>query len=394
MDAPPHIHAVLSALRFSERSILPLESLDQSEWSRLLEWCDARQLTLLLHCIWADHLPPMLRAQMEERRRKYALRFQKLKQELFTITEALNRAGLDFCILKGFTHAPVLTEDPLTRAQGDIDLWMEPISIPSAKKILLELGYVPILAAKSRHIDPMARPTAWRWRGDRFDPEMPISVEVHYELWSAEAERIAVPEQVGFWSRRIIRDFDGRPLPVLRDEDLIGFAALHLLLHILHGELPLQRAWEIGNFLHRNAANESFWRSWRETHPVGLRRIETLIFRMVANWFGCDWPGALDPELRSLSPAVNAWLERFDLSPLKREWQPNKDELWLHLALIPDFRSKLQVFLRRLLPVRGKNLEMSRVAHHAWTLLPTIVQGFRWRLRSTTSAITLITRSR
>jgi hypothetical protein len=37
-----------------------------------------------------------------------------------------------------------------------------------------------------------------------------------------------------------------------------GFAALHLLLHLLHGDLPLQRAWEIARFLGTHACDEDF----------------------------------------------------------------------------------------------------------------------------------------
>ncbi len=108
----------------------------------------------------------------------------------------------------------------------------------------------------------MARRSHWKWRGDRFDPEMPIAVELHYELWSAEAEYITLPGIDSFWDRKQSRVFDGRGIDVLRDEDLLGFAALHLLLHVIHGELPLQRAWEIANFLHRSAHDLRFWQSW------------------------------------------------------------------------------------------------------------------------------------
>lgn len=387
VDSPPHIRAVLEALQFSGGSISTLQNLPESDWIRALGWCDARQLTLLLHSLFAGQLPIRLHEQMADRRSKYVVRFERLRRELFEIAAALDQAGLEFVVLKGITHSPALTPDPLTRAQGDIDLWMERSSISEAKGILVRLGYIPIGSSKCRHIDPMARPTDWRWRGDRFDPEMPISIELHYELWSEETEGIPVPSQEGFWQRKTRREFDGREFKVLRQEDLIGFAALHLLLHVLHGELPVQRAWEIGNFLHTHATDKEFWISWRAAHPVELRHIEVLIFWMVGSWFGCRWPEALDSEMQDLPRGVKLWLERFSLSPLKREWRPNKDEVWLHLALIPVFRAKTRVLLRRLLPIHGRAMDASRLAHHAWTFLPTVFQAVRW-LRPTTSDVT------
>jgi hypothetical protein len=234
---------------------------------------------------------------------------------------------------------------------------------------------MPTGSAKSRHIDPMARPSNWRWRGDRFDPEMPIAVELHYELWSAKAEGIPVPDQEGFWKRRVSRKFDEHQLDVLCDEDLIGFAALHLLLHVLHGELPVQRAWEIGNFLHTRAMDEPFRRSWRRAHPPALRRIESIVFGLVTSWFGGNWPGALPP-------VAGLGLERVSLSLLEREWEPNKEELWLHLALVPDFHNKIRILFRRLLPLHGSRLDLPRVAHHVRTLLPTVLRAVRYKLSS------------
>ncbi len=377
MAAPEHIRAVLDTLQIRNGSTCALQTLPESQWDRLLEWCDARQLTLLLYGQFTDLLPDGLRARMEAKRSRYLVRFGRIKDELFTVGDVLSRAGLPFCVLKGFTHSPLLTRDPITRAQGDIDLWLQPDSIGEAKRILLELGYRPTCSAKSRHMDPMARPTNWQWRGDRFDPEMPISVELHYELWSDEAERIRVPGQEDFWRRVVSRSFDRHELNVLCDADLVGFAALHVLLHVLHGELPIQRAWEIANFLHAHAADDDFWSHWRRAHAPELRQLESVVFALVASWFDCDWPAALDPELQSVRPAVASWLQRFSLSPLRREWEPNKDELWLHLALTPAFTSKVRILLKRLIPIGGSTFEIARVKHHGATFLPTILQGLR-----------------
>lgn len=377
--APEYVIAVFEALQFRGASTTRLRRLRRTEWNDLLEWSGARQLTLMLPGLCGEALPDEIRQRVEQCRERYGRRFSKLKSQLFEIVEAFDRAGIESVVLKGLTHSPSLTPDPLLRAQGDIDLWVPGDDVYSAQDVLTRLGYTSGERARSRHLSPMRRPSNWRWRGDRFDPEMPVSVELHFELWSERAEGIAVPGQDDFWNRRMYRRFDGHALGVLCEEDLLGFAALHLLLHVLHGEAPLQRAWEIANFLHARAGDEAFWTSWREAHHPALKKLETLVFHLVAKWFRCDLSRAVVEESSGLSDSIYGWLNMFALSPLTRPFHPNKDELWLHLALTSGI-SRAKILGRRLAPVQlpKSGSVLSRAAHHFCTFLPTVVQGARW----------------
>lgn len=157
----------------------------------------------------------------------------------------------------------------------------------------------------------MGRPTSWKWRGDLFDPEMPISVELHYELWSEQTEYITAPEVQQFWERRRRRDFDGRHINVLCDEDLLGFAALHLLLHLLHGDLPLQRALEIARFLDAHVSDAPFWTSWGASHPAGLKQLEVPVFHLVTKWFQPRSNEKLLADFQRLPPTIKLWLESY-----------------------------------------------------------------------------------
>jgi hypothetical protein len=374
-----------------------------NEWQDLLDWCDARQLTLMLPLLCGDLLPRAVQTRIEQCRFRYAERFSRLKRELFEITEALEQAGIESIVLKGFTHAPAFIPDPLLRSQGDIDIWIHAHEIQQAQRVLAGLGYISFEGAGSRHLPPMLRPNSWKWRGDRFDPEMPVSVELHYELWSEHTERIAAPGTDSFWHRRISRTYDGHTIGALCEEDLLGFAALHLLSHLLHGDLPVQRAWEIANFLHKRAHDEVFWAAWRRVHPSGLRKVELVVFQLVGAWFGSALSRPVQYESEALPGGVRAWLNTFPFSPLTGQFHPNKDELWLHVALISPL-NRIRILLRRLFPLhipgfvdelddcsrwrtlrrrlRQRNMLASRVTHHCRTFLPTIIQGARWlRLR-------------
>jgi len=409
--APAYLLTAFDLLQFHETAGERLASLPAAEWPRFLAWCDARQLSLMLPVICGSRLPDWLGEQIVKRTARYELRFERLKRNLFDIVRAFDEAGLEFVMLKGLSHAPALTPDPKLRAQGDIDLCLIRSSVYEARDVLRGLGYVPLLDSKGRHLAPMGQPSNWKWRGDQFDPEMPISVELHYELWSEEAEHIKVSGLQQFWQRKKVRSFDGQQIGVLCDEDLLGFACLHFLLHLLHGELPLQRAWEIARFLDAHVNDDVFWASWRKLHPVTLRRLETCIFRLVTHWFKCRLHPLLEAECDELPLGIKLWLDKYYLAPLVQEWAPNKAEIWLHLAFLGNnTKDKMRVLARRLLPAslpafsdaaipqlsfgakafrlfRQLRLVTSRLTRHLITFAPTLLDGMRWfyASKSTTS---------
>ncbi len=403
--APQHILAGIELLQFQGPSTHRLACLAEAERHRFLQWCDDRQLTLLLSHVCGALLPAWVTASALQRTARYELRFERLKLELFEIVDAFNAAGVEFVMLKGLSHAPAFTPDARLRAQGDIDLWLIGSSVYKGRDVLRSLGYVPLLESKSRHLSPMGRPSNWQWRGDMFDPEMPISVELHYELWNEHGEYISVPGLEQFWSRKQLRNFDGRDINVLCDADLLGFAALHFLLHLLHGDLPLQRAWEIATFLETHAGDECFWTSWRSSHPDALRELEISIFYIVTKWFGYRLRQELRADVQQLPAKVKSWLAEFSLAPLARDWAPNKSEIWLHLAFIRKRFDKARVLFRRLLPAsmpgfvdravtqasslarllrfaRQLRFTLTRLVRHFVTFFPTVMDGLRWfRLR-------------
>jgi hypothetical protein len=401
LNAPSHILAALEVFQFHNASEDRLALLTEIEQRRFFMWCDTRQLSLALSHVSGPRSPAWVLRLVHERAARYELRFQKLKRQLFEIVEALDLAGLEFVMLKGLSHAPALTPDARLRAQGDIDLWLRGSSVYKAHNVLTRLGYRPVLASKSRHLAPLSRPGNWKWRGDLFDPEMPISVELHYELWSEQTEYISLPELQQFWERKKLRDFDGHQINVLCDEDLLGFAALHLLLHLLHGDLPLQRAWEIARFLDAHATDKLFWTSRRTSHPAVLKRLETSVFYLVTKWFQCRSNQELRAEFQGLPPMVKLWLKNYCLTPLSREWAPNKLETLLHFAFLSNSKDRVRVLFRRLAPLsvpsfsdkaqvqqsaavrlinhrRQLQLVSRRLVYHLITFLPALFDGIRW----------------
>jgi hypothetical protein len=178
--------------------------------------------------------------------------------------------------------------------------------VAAARETLCELGYRAVGRSQGRHLPPMIRETNWEWLGDYYAVDLPIPVEVHYQLWDEQAESILTGECLLGHAAPVL---EGRTLSVLSEPDRLAFASLHLLMHLLHGDLRLQRAWEIARFLHTHARDGAFWSQWRSCHEGSLRRLETIVFQLASVWFGAD----LGSRWRTRSPIpgdVKLWLKR------------------------------------------------------------------------------------
>ena len=252
-------------------------------------------------------------------------------------------AGLfDHVVLKGFTHVPDFVEDFRLRTQYDLDLYVPDGERDIAWKKLLTIGYEPIeelegLAAD--HLPTLVRKTNWEWRGDYFDPEIPVSIEVHFQFWDMKTDRLRADGIENFWARR--QDNSLHPV------DKLGYAALHLTRHLFRGHVRAFHAWELARFLHTRH-DQDFWRTWRELHSPSLRRMEAVAFLLARTWFACDLSPEAASEVAALPDKVRRWFEKYGWSPL--DPQPNKHELALQLALIEPIGDRLRVLRRKLLP--------------------------------------------
>ncbi len=308
------------------------------------------------HCFLAifcrPFLPDWVRARIDRNRTDNAHRFERLKAAVFELSDALTEQSIDFTLLKGFAHSPALTPDPLLRAQGDIDIWCLPNRISDARDVLSGLRYRPIARSNSRHLDPMVRETDWTWRGDYFARDLPIPVDLHYKLWDDEMEGIPGLQEGEVWTRRTSFLLGDHVIPALALADTIAFAALHVMMHVFHGDLRLQRVWELAYVLQHRSADEGFWLDWTSFHAPEARQLQTVAFLLADHWFGCGLPDLIKEETQAISTDVSIWIRRFGFSPIEALFVPNKDELWLNLCLLTSSGNKASVFCRRLFPLR------------------------------------------
>jgi hypothetical protein len=306
-------------------------------------------------------------------------------------------------VMKGSAQWPNYCTDLRTRPQYDLDLYCPAHALDAAARAVQSLGYEPFGSNREApidHLPPMIRKTGWRPRGDYYDPNMPLTVELHFRLWDQDTEHFRVDGAESFWDRRVVRDVEGLSIPTLHRADGLSYSTWHLVRHLLRGDVRGYHVYELAHFLHHTAADDPFWQMWRCGKASTL--VESLAFRLAMEWFECDTNSIVQQLCRSLPVPISRWFDLFAWSPLTTWERPNKDELFLHASLVKEWPARLHIARRRLFPFRISPITVDahvpvpdwrlrlkrrllapwfigrRSLHHARTFAPLLWNGVRW----------------
>jgi hypothetical protein len=378
---PPFIK-VIRSLSFDADRRSSLQEIVPDEWPPLLDRMDNSQITLPVGVRCRDFLPEAIRERIDRNLARNVQRHERLFEEYCFIAEKLQQDGVPFVMLKGLSHAaPRYVDDIRHRPQYDVDLYAPPQFLDPARKALSEAGFAAAIerSGPTDHLPPMIRNRHWRWHGDYYDPELPLTVEIHFRLWDPESEKIAVDYTEQFCERTEVISFRGVEIPVLSPADRVSYAALHLVRHLLRGDVRVYHVYELAHFLHHTCEDDELWMKWRSVQSE--RGLEAVAFRLASEWFGCRIHGVVEEAIRAMPRSVGRWFELFAFSPLAAGG-PNKDELFLHLSLLENARDGYSVLARRLFPVpsylHARHMGV-RAGHHARTLLPLARSFLRWK---------------
>ena len=233
---------------------------------------------------------------------------------------------MEFVVLKGLTHEAGFGLDLCARVQYDIDL-LSP-KAGEVRRVLRELGFRPHGAESlsDEHERPMVRPSNWTWRGDYFDPQMPIPVEVH---WTPLESAARIVSTCRVWrssgARRQTMDVAGAVVPAYSEPDRVAFAAMHVLRHVLRNDARPAHVYELARFLRTRRFDTAFWASWQSVQSDDVKTSAAVGFRFAQAWFGCALPGAVGEDAALLPALVTAWFNEFAWSPVVNLIEPNKD---------------------------------------------------------------------
>jgi MFS family permease len=358
-DVPLQVRATLSALQFQGRRTEGLHTLSHQEWNDLLSRWEFHRCLVPLRLTCGEDLPEWVRLQIDRRLQDNTIRLERIKNDYSQFSSELRRLGASHVVIKGFTLWPGFVDHPRFRLQSDIDVYCPPEAIVTAREALMELGYEPEKGENfglADHLPSMVRKSPWKWDGNFYDPEMPISFELHHSFWNERAMRIRPSGLDQFWVRRIERQLDGITFPALSELDTFGYAALHLVRNMLHNRPSAYQIYELARFLHLNAGDQQFWEDWRATHDESLRRLEVIACLAAARCFACRLPEEMERDIAGLPATVEAWFDRFATVLVCKQFHPTKDLLWLHTSLVESLGDKLSIICEGLLPTRLPSL--------------------------------------
>ncbi len=410
---PAYLTALVASLQFRGARPGAIADLTDHDWQELLSFCDVAHLTLLLPQLPPDLLPDWVKSRVQRNVSDNALRWERIKTAYGALSRALDAAHVDHLVIKGFAQCPDFVENPRLRMQGDFDIYCPPESIDRVAATLQPIGYQPYSLSHGKydfcdHLPTMVPSTEWEWRGNSFDPDMPLAVDAHFCLWNEDSMRLAVEGGHAFWERRVVRQLDDLSFQSLHRVDNIGYCSLHILRNLFRPDWVIHHVYELARALHVTADDADLWKCWREWHDPSLRSLEAISFRLAKLWFNCDLSEEAEREILALSPAIQQWLSCFSQSPLVGMFRPNKDGVWLHIALLQSPADKRAILHHSLFPARVPSLKgsgqtvtkfrkmvspwrakgplryptyvISRVTHHLGVLPPTLWHGCRWWL--------------
>ncbi|HJZ97600.1 MAG TPA: MFS transporter [Candidatus Solibacter sp.] len=396
MPAGPR--AALAALHLTAPRADLLAQLSERDARDALQYCDRSGISLALR----SRAPAFLSDELAARAEKNLARLRLIESTY----EYLDRvfAGLEWVALKGITHCPLSRMEPGERVQYDIDLYLPRNSAEDAARRLIADGYEHAEGMESfptDHLPALARRMPFTWCGDFFASDLPLAIELHYRFWNPGLERLSASDTEDFWVRRTKRRVGAIELPVLHAPDAIAYAALHLLKHMLQGDVKPAHVYELARMLHASANDKELWTEWESLHTPDLRRLEAVTFQLARSWFGGECAPQVQAEIERLPELVHTWFAEFAASPAASKFVPNKDELWLHLALLESFEDRLSVAARRIVPQnlpppvaaarsRGIAFErlywarytLKRLRYHTVSLFTTAASGARWWWRT------------
>jgi hypothetical protein len=374
-SVPNEVTALLNALRLDRPAYDGLRVIDDARWDSLLRFSDLAHLTLPLAMQHISGLPDWVSKRLAKNLADNTVRFERVKSTYLEIANALEEAGVDHIVIKGFTLAPDYVESPHLRQQSDLDIYCRPEDIVRAQAALKSIGYQSdqrLNYSQADHVPTLLRLGDWKWRGNAFDPDMPLSAELHFCLWNEKVSLLTMPDIELFWNRREYRWIEEMKTPTLCTIDQLGYLTLHILRNLLGRDTVIHHVYELSRFLNKRQEDVEFWESWTNQTTASLKSKEVIAFELARQWFGCPLPKAGQREIALLPKPQRMWLQYFGRSALEGLFIENKDAFWLHWSLLSSSRQRLRLLRRTFIPNRIPNPDLPAIVlNHRKVVDPT-----------------------
>ena len=220
------------------------------DWEHILEQAGFHGVSSLVYQALNSHsetVPKDVLERLGRRSQQTATQNLRYTQELVTILEVLEAAGIDVIPYRG----PVIALDAYgefgLRQFGDLDFLVSQEDIPAAKRVLEDRGYRPqYLLPSTSELN-----RAQEWAYTHLDRDYPFynskrntAIELHWRILDQRFPTKIELEDV--WDRRETTTISGREIPVLSPEDRLLMLCIHGSRH--HWE-RLEWICDIGGFI-------------------------------------------------------------------------------------------------------------------------------------------------
>jgi hypothetical protein len=359
---------VVAALRgpVSYETRRDLTTFRLEEWESSYHWLDANGLALYFrNIVRAAQLESCIPGKVLARfDRNYADNQSRLSCHLVefqTVNQCLQRAGVRYVNLKGFTLAPDYCPDLSCRYLCDLDLMVRRAEKYSARVALETLGY-RMTVEEDDTLEFRPREDRLPGISQLYKPRKQQAVEVHV---ASPIRKLDLPEDC--LDRTVWDDRTGYRVPRLGEPDMFFSLVLHLYRHLLSEWVRLSWFYELGWCLQRRWADYGFWRTVldRAEDHEQLARALALVLAFCKHAFSRSLPEPLAGLCSSnLSSSAQLWIDHYGPEMLFSDFPGNKLYLLL-LREISTRRKDWQGFSRkRLLPFHAP----ARVLHgKSWT---------------------------
>lgn len=360
---------IVEFMRFSgdahDRPLTTIGRFSPRQWERVLQWLDDEGLAFyflqkLKDVDAVDRIPDSVVGRLQQNFASNELRVEDMSRRFDIINQKFNVAGIRYVVVKGVSLVPEFCPYAPLRHQGDFDYLVDEESLPAARQVLLEAGYVPkkpLSSVEEIFVAPGGKP----FRGaEQYSARAPHAVELHTDIWDSAMFGLPQIPRIPFLDRATTRFWNGLAFPALPEEEAFLLQVLHACHHLFGLWIRISNVFEIGYFLNRRAHDAEFWNRIEER--VGdsptLREFVVIVTKLASNLFASPVPPLVHAWAGKIRPASRVWIEHYGrrcaFSALPayqfRLLPTSKLILFLHQQFREDAVVGKSVVRRRLLP--------------------------------------------
>jgi hypothetical protein len=329
------------------------------EWERHIGVLDRSGLTLPFYArmlATGDYgrFPLRAIAAFERRRSDNQYRMQCMLKTFGEAVCVLQKAGVQFLCVKGFSLFPEFLEEPWQRHQIDFDLLIAPGDGSRAQTALEELGY-KLTAVAGDDERRMRIPVRQVLSHDAYlyDPQEGGAIELHSRFWEAGAEEFPLTCPEDAFEQAEMHTLDFVSFLRLSQPHAFLYQVLHVFRHFLGSWARPLWLYEIASYMERHGDDIELWREVAALLSADARITEaaSLVLLTAKELFACQIPSALEKActLPDDDP-IRLWVHLYARRWILADMPGNKLNLLLQRRFFSDGRIWRRYLAGRLAP--------------------------------------------